>query len=478
MTRHWLFPPRRAVEATSRELVATGAAGGGNDGIDNDGGNWHAVGAGQFEMPTWTTRRARASSLAAYRANPMARAIIDTYTSFGVGDSGVSLLCSDAQVRTYIDRWWADPKNQLWQQALMMRDWMLNGEAVYEYMTAPLSGFVRWSPIHPDRVSEVLLQDGNPLWHQAVKVTVGVGQTVTLPIAQVSDLSQLREGAVGYFPSWRATLFDRRGVPFLTPVLDDLDAYGLVLGNLVDRTALARYLVFDVTVTGGKTAVDDFIAARGGKHAPPSGSVEVHNEGVKWDVVTAETGSFEDTNTMGGILTNVAGGAGLAKTWLAEADGANRATSLSMAEPVRRRVGGVQAEWLSIQTEFARFAVDRAVAAGRLPRLVPSTNVAGERVMIPAADTVKVTGPEIAAADSQVTAAVFLNLSQALDGMVSAGVLTKAAAAIAAQKAWEQFVGQPFRPDLAAKLTDDPTDNTTADDLAQEAERAARLRLA
>jgi hypothetical protein len=77
---------------------------------------------------------------------------------------------------------------------------------------------------------------------------------------------------------------------------------------------------------------------------------------------------------------------------------------------------------------------------------------------------VTVTGPEIAAADSQVTAAVFLNLSQALSEMVGTGVLTQPAAALAAQKAWEQFVGVPFNPNLAAKAQANPAG--AADDLA------------
>lgn len=474
MSRHWLFPALRRTEASPREIAATGAAGGGSGGfdpIDGDTG-FVRVGAGRREVPEWTTERARVSSIAGYRANPMARAIIDTYVAFGVGDSGVSVLCQDAEVRKVVDSWWRDPKNNFAAlQAAMMRDWMLQGEFVPEYLVGAITGVVRWSPIDPSMIGFVELDRGNALWPKTLHFKPQLG--VALPpkdIAQVSDLSGLRTGEVGFFAGWKALLTDRRGQPFLTPIVDELDAYSQVLSNLIDRTALARYMVWDVTVNGEQKDIDDFVRARGGQHAPPSGSVEVHNQGVTWKPQTAETGSAEDSVTLGSILTNVAGGAGLAKTWLAEADGANRATSISMAEPVRRRVGGVQQEWLSVMTEMARFAVDRAVAAGRLPTFVETTNVAGELVRIPAADTVQVTGPEIAAADSQVTAAVFLNLSQALDHMVETGVLSIEAASLAAQKAWEQFVGQPFRPDLAAKTKTDP--DGAQDDVAEEIDKA------
>lgn len=455
MPRSWIFPSsRRATEASPRELAMTGAAGTyGVDPIDGDSG-WSQVGAGRREVPPFSLERARMLSVSAYRANAMARAIIDTYTSFAVGDSGVAISCQDPDVRLVVDDWWNDPKNRLPElQDAMMRDWMLNGEFVPEYLVGEMSGVCRWSPIDPSVITHVELDRGNPLWPSQLHLRDGVS-TTRKQIAQINDLSGLREGVVGFFPGWRALLGDRRGTPFLMPILDDLDAYGAVLGNLIDRTALARYMVWDVTVSGGQTEIDQFVAARGGTHVPPSASVEVHNEGVTWKPQSVDTGSFQDTNTMASILTNVAGGAGLAKTWLSESEGANRATSLSMAEPVRRRVGGIQKAWLAIVTEMARFAVDRAVAVGRLPREVPSTNVAGDPIVVRSSQTVTITGPEIAAADSQVTAAVFLNLSQALDNMVVSGALTKPAAAIAAQKAWEQFVGVPFRPDLAAKASE------------------------
>lgn len=470
MGRHWLFPPGRSSEASPREIAVSGASGGGwgTDPLDGDTG-YTRMGVSRREVPTSTTERARVSSIAAYRINPMARAIIDTYVSFAVGDSGVAVVCSDPQVRKVIDAWWADPRNGFARlQPAMVRDWMLQGEFIPEYLVGPATGVCRWSPIDPSQVISVDLDRGNALWPRTLQVRNAAGGTDPIDIAQVNDMSGLRTGRAGFFPGWKALLSDRRGQPFLSPIIDDLDAYGRVLSNLIDRTALARYMVWDVTVNGDQGDVDQFISQRKGTHAPPSGSVEVHNQGVTWKPQTAETGSAEDSVTLGSILTNVAGGAGLAKTWLAEAEGANRATSLSMAEPVRRRVGGVQQEWLSVMTEMARFAVDRAIAAGRLPNFVETTNAAGELVEISAADTVTITGPEIAAADSQVTAAVLLNLSQALDHMVANGVLTQPAAALAAQKAWEQFVGQPFNPNLAAR----PSPGGAVDDIAEEIDKS------
>jgi len=464
-----LFPParaRRATEASSAQLVATGALAGGADPIDGDT-RYRQLGVGARDVPAWTRDKARAYSVAAYRANPMARAIIDTYTSFVVGDSGLSPQASHPAVQAVVDRFWRDPRNRLGDlQEALLRDHMLHGETALEMLVGPATGVTRISVIDTTRVTGVRLHRGNPLWPAQLLVATPGSDAEPYDVVTLDDLTGLRAGAVTWWASWKATLTDTRGIPFLSGVLDWLDSYDTVLSNLIDRTALARYLVWDVTLEGAsKQRVDEWVQARGGLRAPRSGTVEVHNEKVKWDAKTAQTGSYEDTNTAKAVMTQVAAGAGLAKTWLAEPEDANRATSLSMAEPVRRRVGGVQKLWLGYQAELVRFAVDRAVAAGRLEQAVTVAGPGGGQRELPASETVTVSGPEVAAADAQITADVLVKLSQSLTQMVGAGVMTAEAARYAARKAWEDYVGIPYIADL------DRSDGATADDIATEVDR-------
>jgi hypothetical protein len=474
--KSWLVPARRAqesaavraVEGTPDQLVATGAlvGGYGRDPVDGDVGYRPAGSAGR-SVPYWTAERARTSSVAGYRSNPMARSIIDTYTSFCVGDKGCSLQVTNPDVRKVAEEFWNDPRNRLGDlQELMLRDKMIMGEQILELMTAEYSGSTRFSPIDPQSLSHVDLQHGNPLWPEKLWIRSNVdGSSLTegrgLPIATVNDSTGLREGQAMFWAPWRTLLTDVRGMPFLTPVLDWLDSYDMVLSNLIDRTSLARYMVWDVTVQGGQDAVDQFVQRRGGLHVPPSGSVEVHNESVTWDAKNAQTGAFEDTAANSNVLTNIASGTGLAKHWLAEPDKTNRATSNSMAEPVRRRISGVQKTHLADLTELVRFAVDQAVSRGRLPRMVSATDPqTGETINIPAAMAVRVVGPEIAAADAEVNAQILLNLSTGLLQMVESGVLSPAAAKVAAKKGWEDYCGIPYEAAL-----DSPKSNP--DDLAQ-----------
>ncbi|MGH3369603.1 MAG: hypothetical protein ACRDPR_06350 [Nocardioidaceae bacterium] len=463
--RNWFAPARRSTEATVDQIVATGAAGGawGLDPVDGDKG-WRPAGSRGREVPWWTTEKARIYSVNAYRANPMATAIIDTYTSFCVGDKGVTYQCTNPDVARVVEEFWCDPRNRLADmQELFLRSHMLMGESLLEMMTGATSGVVRFCPVDVGLITGVDLYRGNPLWPARVLLgeTEGDEDGRSFTVVAVNDDSGLREGEAQFWPSFKALDTDVRGTPFLMSVLDQLDSYDTVLSNLIDRTALARYLVWDVTVQGDQPAVDRFVEARGGLHVPPSGSVEVHNEAVTWEAKNVQTGAHEDSAAARSVLTQVAAGSGLAKTWLAEPEDANRATSLTMAEPVRRRVGGVQRMWLGYQTELTRFAVDRAVAANRLPRMVKASDPrTGETYEVPAAQAVTIVGPEIAAADAQIQAQVLLNLSTGLEKLVQVGALSKEGAQVAAKKAWEDYVGVPYTSDL-----DSP--DAEPDDLAQ-----------
>lgn len=460
----WLRP-RRATEATADQLASSGAAAGWSyDPIDSDLGYRPASGTGRSggrPVPSWTLERARTFSVHAYRANPMGRAIIDTYVAFVCGDSGLSLSCQDDEVRQYAESFWTDPAvNMPALASELCRDHLIMGETVLEMLVGPTTGVTRVSPVEPDLVQSVELLRGNPLWPERLVFRKGLPD---LQVVRYDDLEQRLAGEAMFWPSFKALTTDRRGYPFLGPVLDWIDSYDNVLSNLIDRTALARYFVWDVTVQGGQKEVDDFVAGRKGLHAPRSGSVEVHNDAVEWNAKSAQTGSYEDVNTSKAILTLIAGGTGLAKTWLADPEDANRATALTMAEPVRRRVGAVQNRWLAMTTLLVRYAIDQRVRANVLPPMVTVRDAGGERE-VPTSSTVSVTGPAVAAADAQITAQVMQNLSVGLQGMVAGGLLTREAAREASRRAWEDFMGVPYRHELDEGLAD----GDGLDDVAQQ----------
>jgi hypothetical protein len=471
--------PARAVEATPEQVIVTGAAGGawGTDAGDPGERGWQPAGTayGRREVPWWTQEKARIYSTAAYRVNPMARAIVDTYTSFAVGDSGVKAAATNPDVQAVVDEFWNDPMNDVGgNQEIDLRSAMLMGEEVDRFAVGPMTGVVRYTPIDPTFITGISTIAGSPKWLDKISFAGGAVEDDpdALTVIQLDDLSGLRTGNAMLFRPWRALNTDIRSMPFLTPILDSLDNYDGVLSNLYDRTALSRYVVWDVEVKGGQPEVDAFWESRANTRMPKSGSIEVHNENVTWKPQTASTGAVEDTQAAQSFLTQVAGGSGLAKHWLAEPEQTNRATGQTMAEPVRRRVQGLQKTWLAFQAERCRFVVDRAVAAGRLPAMVSAANPkTGEIMKIKASAAVTVTGPEVAASDASITASTLMNLSTALKQLVEAQVMTPEAAQVAAIKGWEDYVGIPFRAELARP-------DANPDDVAAHVEQAQRPALA
>lgn len=456
MARSWLLGgPRRATEANDLNLqaeIVSGAYGGGTpDPVDGDR-FYRAAGVGSNQgrpVPPSTVEHARAGSISAYRTNPMGRAIIDTYVAFCVGDVGVHPESQIPAVQAVLDEFWNDPLVDLGsRQELWLRSHLLYGETLVEAIVSAIFAQVRLRPIDVTSVQGVELRDMNPMWPARVLMATAAGPVTPVDVIGYDDVAGMRLGTAFWRADWQSVVSDTRGLPFLTPALDWLAAYDRTLWNLVDRTALARYMVWDVTIDGDSRDIEQFTSERGGLDPPESGSVEVHNEGVKWEPKSAPSMSDEDSTTAGTILTSVAGGVGLAKPWLSEAEGSNRASSVTMAEPVRRRVASVQRMWLSFMREICRFVVDQAVATGQLPRYSSIPDDVGGRRNVPTWRTVEVVGPEIASSDAAVNATILANVGAALMSMVPNGMLAPEAARRIARKAWEDYMGQAWRPGL------------------------------
>lgn len=451
MARSRLFRGRVREASVNAQLIDSGAAGTwGLDPIDGDM-NYRPAGydqAGYRVVPYYTLERARQQSVMVYRVHPMGRAIIDTYVAFCVGDTGVHPESPVPAVKAVLDEFWSDPLVDLGEnQERWLRSHLLYGESLIEGIVGELFGSVRLRPIDVTAVQSIGIRDNNPLWPEFATLSTTTGPT-KVPIIAYDDATGRLVGTAFFRADWQSVASDVRGLPFLTPSLDWLAAYDRTLSNLVDRTALARYFVWDVTVQGEQEDVDKFID-RQGMDPPESGTMNVHNDAVAWEPKTASSGSQEDTMTALQVLTAVSAGTGLAKTWLAEPEGSNRATGVSMAEPVRRRVQSVQRMWRQFMLTICRFVVDEAVRVGRLPRFVtiPATDGA-ETITVPTWRTVRVEMPEIAATDAQINATVLGAISAAAAQMVPTGMLGPEAARRLVEQAWSAFMGQPWRPGL------------------------------
>jgi hypothetical protein len=107
---------------------------------------------------------------------------------------------------------------------------------------------------------------------------------------------------------------------------------------VLKEQAQAAY-VFDASIKGGKTDVDNFIATALPKGKPQPGSIFAHNEAATIQVLNSgkNSGSTGAGSNFEGLLSMIAMGLGIAKDYLGVTSRGSRATSLVATEPTAMR---------------------------------------------------------------------------------------------------------------------------------------------
>jgi hypothetical protein len=375
--------------------------------IDPDDNLYRTAGGGLRDLQGATLRRAQDLSIDLYRRNPLANRIIKIYTTFMAGD-GFTISCDNPDVQQTADDFWYAERNEMdLNHRRFARDWLLYGEGIHPVATDD-TGNTTVGFIDPQRVDKITTSELNQLILEQVVLRRGNGDEEALDIIHrqtdpaLDDLGLL----TGETFAW---LHDRigaatRGTPFLLPILDWLDAYDQTLWELLERIKAVRAFFWDVGVVGGETEVE---AAKRvwGTTAPRSGSVRFRTDAMEINATQPNIGAHEDVAAATYILRMIATGAGLAPHWLGDPEDANRSTAEQMDIPVLRSLQDTQAIWKAQTEELVRFAVDRKVAAGMLPAVVPvhdeQGNPTGERA--PAGELVEVVTPQLT--DDEIEAA-------------------------------------------------------------------------
>lgn len=471
----FLFP-RPTVDTNPRTVVV-------HEAIPNeDDTGWRTAGLTRRDLDGAVLERAMELSVWLYRRNPLASRIVKIHTAYMAG-TGFGVEAANPDVAAVVDEFWHAPRNRLDRHHRgFARDFILFGEG-HHPLAADDTGNVTVGVIDPINVEAVNRNTMNNLIIDSIRLKRNVvgGDPTNIPVlrADADPFSETAGLLVGDVATW---LYDRigaasRGVPYLLPSLDWLDAYDQVLWELLERTKATRAYFWDVMVTGDATDVDKAKAVWG-TTPPRSGSVRFRTDAMAVTATQPSIGAYEDANTARLILRHISAGAGVAPHWLGDPEDANRSTAESMDQPVLMSIQDLQTLWRSNMLELVQAAVDRKVAAGMLPRTVERYNDRGQPTgeQIPARDAVDIVVPAIT--DDDVVAA--------------AGALAQVALAIQALEATTvgpivdlnvaRRIVRQFLPALgvpADELPDPDDDNTDRDAQALESllRQAARGKL-
>ncbi len=347
-----------------------------------------------------------------------------------------------------VDTFWHDPSNNL-DTMLHSYVTMLSafGELLLNVAVNPTNGHVKLGMIDPGSIAAVILDPfacGTPL---AVDLKgKGAGdETVRLKCIRIDEkaASATYGRRIGPKPDetyrdahnkvrtyagacfiWQLNKIPtaERGNSDLTCVIDYLDSLDQMHWSEMDRSNLAKSVVFDVTVTGASPLEIDKRRADLAANPPKPGSQIVHNEKEIWAVNSPTLNAWDYQALVEVIWNHIAASTGIPKHWIASTVDVNKATATEMAEPTIKTLETRQRFVIEMLQELCSFALDQAELVGRIAkrRAAPGR--------LPTAWPLKVTAPEIRTRDTATAAKALNDTSTAVAGLITAGVIDDHAA--------------------------------------------------
>ncbi len=347
------------------------------------------------DLAPLTHERMQEISLTLYDRNPLAKRCLELVKDFVVGE-GIVPSSKDENVQAIITRFWDDGQNSMAVRchtfALELGLW---GEQAYSVFVNEQSGHVRLVSIDPRAIKGVIPDPSNPdlplalalaaeqaaesrylkiiresddglLVGAAPDERIRVGEN-SLPYFNPPELADSGTRLVGAF-FWAVNKVQgaTRGRSDLLPVADFLDLYDRLIFDEAERMSFLRAFVYDVTITGADEAA---LTKRAATSAPPKpGSVYYHNEAEELKAVSPDLKAQDGATTADLILSLIATGVGLPKTWLNGIMDVNRASAASMDEPSLKRLRARQQVVIGAVERMVRFALDQASMAGALAK--------------------------------------------------------------------------------------------------------------
>ena len=238
--------------------------------------------------------------------SPLARGIVEINLGFQLAD-GVSFTAGDEFDQAIVDEFWNHPVNNFGVTFIdRVRSLMLTGEACWPVFTEPNTGLQRVADLHPSLIHDVIPDPDNS--SQAIGVmkrqttdhperrfrVINIGGDAMFSPAALQLRDSFTDGECHFFAVNR--IGGLRGTSDLMPALDWIEAYERALFGELERWALLRNFIWDVTLHGATQEQIDARAAELAANPPRPGDVRIHNESEEWKSLAPELGAYEASN--------------------------------------------------------------------------------------------------------------------------------------------------------------------------------------
>ena len=394
--------------------------------IDPDEANWRRLtgDAGRDLDPLTQSRMQRIAHFL-WEQNLLANRIIELPVAFLLAE-GVRLTTEeeDEANQAVLDRFWSDPINDMnLKLPKKVRELALFGEQCYPAFVNEADGMVRIGYLDPALIATVVMDPDNPeqpIGIVTVKDNKGNARRFRVIINGPEEVFTARTQAIrAGFTEGEAFYFKvndlssgRRGRSDLLAQADWLDGFDQFLFGELERQALLRAFVWDVTL---KNADEATVKKRSKEIlTPKANSVRVHNDSEEWDTVTPDLKSSDSAAAAALFRNHVLGGASIPPHWYAEGGDVNRAVGAEMAEPTIKMLAMRQRVWKHVLESIGRYVLMKAVGA--------SADFGDKRMQV------RAVFPEIAAKDTTKYATALQQVITACGIAILNHLLTRATA--------------------------------------------------
>lgn len=365
-------------EAVAEETPATTneAAGRFVEARDDDAG-WRPASQSKRDLAPMTQRRMQDLAHHAWEQHRVANRLIELPIAFILGDD-VEVKVDDEEAQAWLDKWWTDPVTRLdITLEKRIRELSLFGEQVIVTF-AGQGGHVRHGAVDPSMIHDVIVDPDNAALVIGVAVRTDVATITTFPVildGEDADMLApraiaLRERMSGqpcHFHRVNDLLTGRRGRSDLLSAIDIADAYTQLIFGEVERAAMLRMVMWDVTVKGG---TPEQVEKRAREIGPPTpGMIRVHNDAEEWNAISAKLESADASETLRVVRNEVLGGGTIPEHWYGGGGDVNRATAAEMDEPTYKIFRRRQRLWEKIIELEARYVIAKRLEAVGLPEL-------------------------------------------------------------------------------------------------------------
>lgn len=266
------------------------------------------------------------------------------------------------------DDFWCDPINDLdGEFDTIVQDLLLNGESALPQFTNEADGKVYLGYFDPTFIKDVITLPTNQRVVDTLKMRAP-GQSedkdfkvVRFDMDPTSPNFRKMSGEVFYFRI-NYSMSQKRGYPEATEYLDWMDAFEQFLFAVLKGFDARNAFFHDVTMEG----VDEKKLANMTMAAPGMGEVKLHNEKVKWEVMTPDLKAVDASEATRLIKNFITGTKGFPEHFFGDGGNTNLATAQVMSVPTVKMIKRKQKAIRRIIKYIGQYVFEQAQEKGRL----------------------------------------------------------------------------------------------------------------